>query len=330
MKKGFSIIMAFVTVMTMLFSGVTFADDTNENTESKTKESNFTNLIVFARFSDEDEFIDNSYNGESVRKITDNTYNSAYFNVSDYYEIASRGSLKINSVYLFNKGGSVQLSHTRGYYAEYSEENPEGYRDNGERAERMYELKTDWSESINRAISAGNVITNYDGTKKYNFSELDKNNDGVIDAITIIYKNTTQSISVGWSSPLWNYKDYADYVKINADGKTITSKNYVQVTNSYNYLYKDNRENVILPMAVATHEMGHILGFKDLYNSSNSSPVYYMSAMAKHMSPVPQFISVKEREAKGWLTSDNVKTIYQNGQYTLKEASTRGDSQIVG
>ena len=27
MKKGFSIIMAFVTVMTMLFSGATFADD---------------------------------------------------------------------------------------------------------------------------------------------------------------------------------------------------------------------------------------------------------------------------------------------------------------
>ena len=48
MKKGFSIIMAFVTVMTMLFSGATFADDTNENTENKTKESNFTNLIVFA------------------------------------------------------------------------------------------------------------------------------------------------------------------------------------------------------------------------------------------------------------------------------------------
>ena len=95
MKKGFSIIMAFVTVMTMLFSGVTFADDTNENTENKTKESNFTNLIVFARFLDEDEFIDNSYNGESVRKITDNTYNSAYFNVSDYYEIACICLIKV-------------------------------------------------------------------------------------------------------------------------------------------------------------------------------------------------------------------------------------------
>ena len=70
MKKGFSIIMAFVTVMTMLFSGVTFADDTNENTESKTKECNFTNLIVFARFSDEDEFVDNEYSGNSEKSQT--------------------------------------------------------------------------------------------------------------------------------------------------------------------------------------------------------------------------------------------------------------------
>lgn len=331
MKKIISLCMVIILALSMIPNGTIYGENyAGLNLQSVEGECNFTNLIVFARFSDEDEFVDNEYSGNSVRKITDNSYNNADFNVSDYYETASNGKLHMNSVYLFDKGGSIQLSHPRGYYAEYSDENPEGYMDNGEKSQRMYELKTDWSEAINRAISADNVITNYDGTKKYNFSELDKNNDGAIDAITIIYKNTTQSISVGWSSPLWNYKDYADYVKINADGKTITSKNYVQLTNSYDYLYKDNRENVILPMAVATHEMGHILGFKDLYNSSNSSPVYYMSAMAKHTSPVPQFISVKEREAKGWLTSDNVKTIYQNGQYTLKEASTRGDTQIVG
>ena len=74
MKKGFSIIMVFVTVMTMLFSGVTFADDTNENAENKTKESNFTNLIVFARFLDEDEFIDviSMPIDEAYKKITNN------------------------------------------------------------------------------------------------------------------------------------------------------------------------------------------------------------------------------------------------------------------
>lgn len=80
----------------------------------------------------------------------------------------------MNSVYLFDKGGSIQLSHPRGYYAEYSDENPEGYTDNGEKSQRMYELKTDWSESINRAISAGNVITNYDGTKSTTFLNLIK------------------------------------------------------------------------------------------------------------------------------------------------------------
>ena len=139
------------------------------------------------------------------------------------------------------------------------------------------------------------------------------------------------SISVGWSSPLWNYKDYADYVKINADGKTITSKNYVQVTNSYNYLYKDNRENVILLWQVATHEMGHILGFKDLYNSSNSSPVYYMSTIAKaYVTCATVYICKRKRSKVGVLHLTMLKQFIKMDIYTLKEASTRGDSQIVG
>ncbi len=87
------------------------------------------------------------------------------------------------------------------------------------------------------------MITNYDGTKKYNFSELDKNNDGAIDAITIIYKKYNSEYLCGLVLHLCgNYKDYASYVKINADEKQLQVKNYVQVTNSYNYLYKDNRE----------------------------------------------------------------------------------------
>lgn len=83
-------------------------------------------------------------------------------------------------------------------------------------------------------------------------------------------------------------------------------------------------------LGVAAHEMGHILGLKDLYNSTGSSPVYYMSAMAKHLSPLPQFISLKEREAKGWITGDNLKTIKSKGEYTLKASGTFGTSDIVG
>ena len=39
--------------------------------------SNFTNLIVFAKFSGEEEFVDTVYGGSSVRKITDNSFNTA-------------------------------------------------------------------------------------------------------------------------------------------------------------------------------------------------------------------------------------------------------------
>ena len=180
-------------------------------------ESNFTNLIVFAKFFGEDEFIDNVYEDTTVRKITDNSYNTADYNVADYFQSVSSGKLRMNSVYLFAGGGSLTLSHPRGYYAEYSADNTLGYQGNAEQYDRMYDLKLDWSQAINDAIAAGNRITNYDGTREYSYADLDKNGDGIIDAITIIYKNTTQSnISVSWASPLWNYKDYADYVTINS------------------------------------------------------------------------------------------------------------------
>ena len=91
------------------------------------EESNFTNLIVFVRFAGEDEFIDKEYEGTSVRKITDNSYNTAYYNVADYFQTVSSGKLRMNSVYLFDGGNSLTLSHSRGYYAEYSEANQEGY-----------------------------------------------------------------------------------------------------------------------------------------------------------------------------------------------------------
>lgn len=107
------------------------------------EESNFTNLIVFVRFAGEDEFIDKEYEGTSVRKITDNSYNTAYYNVADYFQTVSSGKLRMNSVYLFDGGNSLTLSHSRGYYAEYSEANQEGYPDKSEKYSRMYDLKED-------------------------------------------------------------------------------------------------------------------------------------------------------------------------------------------
>ena len=195
-----------IKITTLLIAVIGLVFCSNEAIMADSDDSNFTNLIIFVRFADEDEFIDNVYEGEAVRNIIDNSYNTAAYNVGDYFRCASDGKLRMRSVYLFDNGGSIKLSHPRGYYAEYSDENKIGYADTAERARRMYELKLEWSDAVNAAVAAGNVVTNYDGSVKYGFDELDKDGNGTIDAITIIYKNTTQSnISVGWGSPSVSY-----------------------------------------------------------------------------------------------------------------------------
>ena len=302
--------------------------------------SNFTNLIVFAKFSGEEEFVDTVYGGSSVRKITDNSFNTAEYSVSDYFETVSAGKLCINYVYLFDKGGSITLKNSRGYYAAYSENNQEGYKTAQERQSRMYELKLDWSEAINTAIASGAEITNYDGSVTYNKADLDKDHDGKIDAITLIYKNTTQSnISVSRGAPLWNYRDYAYYVNITTEnGDSLVSEDYVQLTTPYQnssgelqgYLYQDKNGNLTTSLGTAIHETGHILGLKDLYNTQDAQPVYYMSVMAKHLSPVPQFISVKEQEALGWTGAEQLPVLTADGTYSLSASGTQNAGAVIG
>ena len=225
----------------------------------------------------------------------------------------------------------MQLPHERGYYASYSAENKIGYQTEKQKAERMYELRMDWSNAVNAAIKAGNSITNYDGSKIYDYKDLDKNGDGEIDSITVIYKNTTQNISVQRSDPLWNYKDYGNYVEISlGNGKQLKSRYYVQLTNTYDHLYQAQDNKPIVSLKAPIHEMGHIFGLLDLYSTSNVSPVYYMSTMSNAISPVPQGISIKEKEALGWTDNHTLQEITQTGDYTLNVSGTNGTQGCVG
>ena len=140
-NKIIKIVMSFALTLGVIL-GV--AGSFYEKTSADADDSNFTNLIIFMRFADEDEFIDDVYENTPVRKITDNSYNTAMYNVRDYYRNVSDNKCRIRSVYLLDNGGSIKLSHERGYYAEYSETNPIGYKDSGEAGARMYELKLDW------------------------------------------------------------------------------------------------------------------------------------------------------------------------------------------
>ena len=318
-----------------VFLSILLLTGDKDRVQADDDDSNFTNLVVFARFAGETEFIDDVYEGSSVRKITDNSYNAGSYSVGDYYRCVSDNKLRMRSVYLYDNGGSIVLSHPRGYYAEYSDINTIGYKDASERASRMYELRQEWSEAVNNAISSGNKISDYNNTVYYDYGVLDKDNNGTIDSITIIYKNNgAGNISVSWSSPLWNYTDYVNNISVNTGKKTINSYKYVQITNSYckpdgdtnGYLFKDEDDRVFVSIATAVHEMG----LKDLYNSKNASPVYFMSVMAKHISPVPQFMSLKEKEVLGWTDENDIKTILSEGEYSLKALGTSGADNITG
>lgn len=129
--------------------GVLAANESSATNVDTATDANFTNLIVFARFAGEEEFVNKEYHGLSVKEITDNSYNTATYSVGDYYRNASADQLRMNSVYLYDKGGSLQLTNQRGYYAPKSTENPGGYAAGLQELRRM-ELRDDW---VNNPVS---------------------------------------------------------------------------------------------------------------------------------------------------------------------------------
>lgn len=322
--KLFKTAICIITTLILIFGtipcGAVLSDESNAPT--------FTNLVVFMKFSDEDEFINNTYADTTVRNILDNTYNKSVYNVADYFKTVSGGKMNMQTLYLFDNNNSLTLSKPRGYYAEKDDQNPYGY-ESGEENSRMYELQADWANTISNAITNGNKPKDIE-ENQFNFADLDRNRDGKIDLITVIYKNTTQNISVGWNSPLWDYHSYSNMISVQEGVNTYQSGEYLQLTCNYEnvnglvlYLGEDNLP--ILPTGKICHETMHALGLKDLYRSNQTSAVYYMSLMAKHLTPIGQYISVKERESLGWLDNNQIKTIDKNGTYTLYPASAQNE-----
>ena len=295
--------------------------------------STFTNLVVLTKFSDEDEFINDIYQGSSVKEIINNTYNLSNYSIYDYFSSISNGKVNIKTLFLFNNNESITLSKPRGYYALKDELNPNGYNKEDENL-RAGELREDWANAINNAFLNGNKPVDIDGNE-YSYSELDKNNDGSIDCITIIYKPTVQNISVSWSSPLWDYQYYNPLVSIKENNKTITSNSYVQLTLSYenqngeSTLYKSSDNLVIASTGKICHETLHIFGLLDLYKADSSSEIYFMSAMGKPLTPAIQYISIKEREALGFVSNDELLTLTKDGTYTLNVTAPYS-SNVVG
>ena len=254
------------------------------------------NLVIFIRFSDEVEFTDQVSQYSAMFNNSATGANS----LVNFYKEASYNKLTISTTLYPQPPGSTvisfQDSHPRGYFQPYNATtNPIGYNggdDGTERRDREHLLLKAAVEGVAGQIPPGLLI--------------DGDSDGRIDNVCFIVSGGT----TGWSSLLWphQWSLYSQTAAIN--GKRVWGYN-LQLQAS------------LLPsnVGVLAHEMGHTLGYPDLYHyaSNGITPVGSWDVMASNSNP-PQHMSayMKFRYTK-WISA--MPTITAPGRYTLRPLS---------
>lgn len=256
------------------------------------------NLVVFIRFSDDDEFEQSPVTLYNMFNAPDN------LSLKSYYKAASYNQLDVESHLLPPPSGttvlSYQDSHPRNYYCKLSEDNPEGYGeddpDNNSypRTEREMTLVTNAIDFVREYVPAD--------------LDIDHDYDGVVDNICFVVKGGVED----WSDLLWPHMWclYTDEVYINEK----------RVWN-FNFQLSDNTS--YFTVSVLCHEMFHTLGAPDLYHYSDTvgfAPVGPWDLMAQN-GRTPQHSGVyMKHKYGGWI--DEIPEITESGTYTLYPVSS--------
>ena len=202
---------------------------------------------------------------------------------------------------------SVKLSKNRSYYMKWSNSNKEGYTSNSQKSQREKELINEVlsksKESIERVLSAG---------------DLDKNNDGYIDAISFFVEaDSATEDKVQWSDLLWSHKISGMNPNVKLHGKTVDTYNLINTYDSMHAggVFSLNQSTY----GTIIHEYMHILGLPDLYRyNNNGNPVGFYDVMAETTYYNPQGILAymsSEYNNLGW--SNKLPEIMTSGTITL-------------
>ena len=225
-------------------------------------------------------------------------YNTNDLSMRAYFEEISYGNLTVNTHFFPHSSNGKILpfkSHrNRGYLMPKTTQNPDGYNPNS-MAEQNIRKATIIAEAI-QAVSS-QIPANLN---------VDSDNDGRIDAITIIYQGNASNNSILW--PL-KWSIWPQHASIVANAK-INGKNVFD----FNTLLENFSD-----MGVAAHEFFHILGAPDLYtNNDNIDPVAYWDVMSHGSYSLPAIphpaMHLKQKYGK-WIPS--IPVITKSGYYTL-------------
>ena len=243
MKKSLAL-----TILCLLFAFQAGAFNKNTGTVG--------NTVCFVRFADEDANIfehtidtyQNLFNGSNA---TDNSvYN--YFRQASYNQLEWKSSFYPATT--DTKIVSYKTRYERAYYQKYDATlRPSGYNSDTEGEARMQALVRE--------------IANYIDNDVTDATDIDKNEDGYIDNLCIIFSG--QSELSNKRGILWpQRKDLAlpDEKAIYIKGKKLVG--YIMVFDEANGY--ENFEGIALNTGVLCHEMSHSLGTYDLYHVSGS------------------------------------------------------------
>ena len=246
-------------------------------------------------------------NGSNQRMKLDSNKTIPIISLKEYVEKYTYNKMTTNTTFFpQNQSGkvvSVMLSKNRSYYMKRSSTNPNGYLESQKTSrerELVNEILSKSKESIERVFSG---------------SQLDKNNDGNVDAISFfIEADKITEDEVGWSDLLWSHKISGMNLSVNLSGKKVNTYNLI---NTYDSSYMGG----VFSMQLGTygtiiHEYMHALGLPDLYRYNDSGkPVGFYDIMADTTSYYPQGILA-------YMTSDYNNLGWNNKLPEISSSST--------
>ncbi|MEZ5195149.1 MAG: M6 family metalloprotease domain-containing protein [Bacteroidales bacterium] len=255
-------------------------------------EGTLNNLVVYIRFSDQNEFPEDTMQYYNMFNNTNFGYNS----MQNYFETVSYNKISIPYWFYPQPSDSYVLSYQdtypRSYFMPYDPvTNPNGYQ-SGQSGEREHAL-------LKRACL-------FIEDEVPEILNLDKNNDGYIDNMVFIIRGATTA----WATLLWPHR-WALY------NETV----YINGKRAWDYNLQVEEHLNGSGAGVLCHEMFHSLSAPDLYhyNSAPFTSVGPWDLMDNANNPPESMGAYMKYRYGGWI--DEIPEITECGTYMLNPLS---------
>jgi len=251
-------------------------------TEAASAAGTFRTLAILVKFSDK-----NSQVGAT--SFDSLLFGSATGTMPDYYDKASYGILDIVTVNLPSTLGTLGWLTMPRNYTYYV---GSGYGFEGAFPNNAQKLAADAARAADPLV---------------NFANYDNNNDGRVDTIFVVHAGRGAEFT-GSKTDIWSHS----WVTNPADRPTLDGKQIYSYTTEPEYWQSPGDMTV----GVFAHELGHVLGLPDLYDTDSSSRgIGRWSLMASgswngqsNLGGSPAFPDAWSRIALGWVVPTAVNS----------------------